>query len=114
MKIELTRFKVKEGKSEKVDQWMQLLRENLPAVLKTLDQEMMYVETIFREKENNSEYLYWYSIQGEEGLPVEKSEHEIDKIHLEFWKECIDQSFKPIDLKTEIVMIPDRVKATMK
>lgn len=114
MKVELTRFKVKEGKSHRVDDWMNMLREHLPAVLKTLEQEKMYVETIFREELNGTEYLYWYSIQGENGLGVEKSEHEIDKKHIEFWKECIDSTVRGVDLKSEVVMIPDHIQKMMK
>ncbi len=41
------------------------------------------VETIFRETLNDTEYLYWYSVQGENGQNVEESEHWIDKKHLE-------------------------------
>ena len=28
----------------------------------------MYVETIFREELEGYEYLYWYSVQGENGI----------------------------------------------
>lgn len=73
----------------------------------------MYVETIFRENLNGDEYLYWYSIQGEGGQAVEESENWIDKKHLQYWQECIDESFKPIDLKTEVVMIPEKVRTSM-
>lgn len=48
-------------------------------VLLTLDGERMYVETIFREKCDDEEYLYWYSIQGENGIRVEESDSWIDK-----------------------------------
>ena len=113
MNIELTRFKVKKGKSERVDEWLTFLKENMEDVLVTLEGEKMYIETIFREHLNGEEYLYWYSVQGEGGQEVEQSEHWIDKKHLEFWAECIDETFTPIDLKTEVVMIPEKVKSVM-
>ena len=50
MNIELSRFRVRKGKSEVVDKWMNFLNENMDEVLLTLDGEKMYVETIFREK----------------------------------------------------------------
>lgn len=112
--IELTRFKVKEGKSEKVDEWMTLLNNNKDKILSTLEDEKMYVETIFREVLDGHEYLYWYSIQGQGGAAVEESQHEIDQLHLAFWKECIDSDYQPIDLKTEVVMIQENVLAQMK
>ncbi len=114
MNVELTRFKVKKGKSERVDEWLSFLNDNNKEVLVTLEGEKMFVETIFRETLNGEEYLYWYSVQGEGGQEVEQSEHWIDKKHIEFWSECIDETFKPVDLKTEVVMIPQKVKDSMK
>lgn len=113
MNIELTRFRVKKGKSERVDEWLTFLKENMKDVLVTLEGEKMYVETIFRENLNGDEYLYWYSVQGEGGQEVEQSEHWIDQIHLEFWNDCIDDTFHPVDLKTEVVMIPEKVRSVM-
>lgn len=113
MNIELTRFRVKEGKSEIVDEWLKFLNDNMEDVLLTLEGEKMYVETIFREELNGHEYLYWYSIQGENGQDVETSSHWIDKKHIEYWKECIDERFKPVDLKTEVVMIPNTIRKSL-
>ncbi|MDT2814619.1 DUF6176 family protein [Vagococcus carniphilus] len=113
MNVELTRFKVKEGKSKIVDEWLLFLNENMKETLITLEKEKMYVETIFREVLNGDEYLYWYSVQGENGQEVEESEHWIDKKHLDYWEECIDKNFKPIDLSTEVVMIPENIKKSM-
>ncbi|MDG4846491.1 DUF6176 family protein [Peribacillus frigoritolerans] len=114
MNVELTRFRVKEGKSERVDEWLKFLNENMNDVLITLEGEKMYVETIFREHLNGDEYLYWYSVQGQGGQEVQESDHWIDKKHLEYWKECMDETFKPIDLKTEVVMIPENIRQNMK
>lgn len=113
MHVELTRFKVKDGKSERVDEWLDFLNKNMKDVLITLEGEKMYVETIFREHVNGEEFLYWYSVQGTGGQEVTESEHWIDKKHLEYWDECIDSSFRPVDLKTEVVMIPDKVRNSM-
>lgn len=113
MNVELTRFKVKEGKTKKVDDWLKFLNENMKDVLVTLEDEKMYVETILRETLNGAEYLYWYSVQGENGQEVEESEHWIDKKHLEYWDECIDPTFKPVDLTVEVVMIPEKIRKVM-
>ena len=114
MNVELTRFKVKQGKSHRVDEWMKLLNDHMKDVLLTLNDEKMYVETIFREIRDGEDYLYWYSVQGEGGIEVENSQHEIDKKHLEFWYECIDEKEPAVDMKTEVVMIQDAVKEAMK
>ena len=55
MQIELSKFKVKEGKSKQVDEWMELLNQYMDQVLLTLKDEKMYVETIFREKDRTGE-----------------------------------------------------------
>ena len=102
--IELTRFRVIKGKSEKVDEWMKFLNDNMKDVLLTLEGEKMYIETIFREILDGEEYLYWYSIQGEGGIEVENSESWIDTRHLEYWEECIDK----------VVMIPEKIQEKMK
>lgn len=112
--VELTRFRVLEGKSAVVDEWMAFLNDNMEDVLLTLDGEKMYVETIFREHLDGQEYLYWYSVQGEGGIDVEESESPIDKQHMKYWSECIDPSFGGVDLSTEVVMIPHRIRNLMK
>ena len=114
MNIGLSRFRVKEGKSSVVDEWMNFLNENMEEVLLTLDGEKMYVETIFRERDGDTEYLYWYSIQGEGGIEVENSESWIDTRHLEYWEECIDKDFRPKDLDVQVVMIPEKIQEKMK
>lgn len=114
MNVEITRFKVKDGKTQKVDEWLKFLNDNMKDLLVTLEGEKMYVETIFREMLNGDEYLYWYSVQGEDGQDVEKSEHWIDKKHLQYWDECIDTNFRPVDLTTEVVMIPEEIRKAMR
>ncbi|WP_036730462.1 DUF6176 family protein [Peptoniphilus mikwangii] len=112
MKIELSRFRVRDGKSEVVDMWMNFLNEYMEDVLLTLDREKMYVETIFREKSDNAEYLYWYSIQGENGINVEDSNSWIDKKHLEYWDECIDKNYH-VDMSMQVSMIPHHIAKLM-
>ncbi|MEC1180386.1 DUF6176 family protein [Metasolibacillus meyeri] len=114
MLVECTRFKVKEGQSSKVDEWLQFLNDHIPDVLVTLENEKMYVETIFRERTmQGEEYLYWYSVRGEGGMDVEDSEHWIDKQHLAYWDECINKSYHPVDLETAVVMIPAKIQQVM-
>ena len=114
MKVELTRFKVKEDKEDKVEEWLNFLNDNMKTVLLTLEKEKMYVETIFKETINDEVYLYWYSVEGENGQDVEESDHWIDKKHLEYWDECIDPEIKPVDIDTKVIMIPEKIRDVMK
>jgi hypothetical protein len=112
--IECTRYRVKQGKTEIVNEWLAFLNKHMEDVLVTLEGEKMYIETIFREVLNGEEYLYWYSVQGTGGIDVDESNHWIDKKHIEYWNECIDGTYKPVDLQTEVVMIPEIVRNSMK
>lgn len=111
--VELTRFRVINGTSHLVDEWLAFLNEHMSETLLTLEAEKMYVETIFRETLDGNEYLYWYSIQGEEGQEVEESTHWIDQKHLAYWDQCIDKTFRPVDLTPEVIMIPQKIKEHM-
>ena len=114
MKIELTRFRVRENAQSIVDGWMQFLNSNAAAVRETLEPEQMYVETIFSETIDGVDYLYWYSVQGEDGAGVAQSDHWLDEKHIQFWRACIDDTFPAEDLTPRITMIPERVEAAMK
>ena len=98
--MELSRFRVRKGKSEVVDKWMNFLNENMEEVLLTLDGERMYVETIFREKCDDEEYLYWYSVQGENGIRVEESDSWIDKNYY-------------VEMSMQVSMIPHHIANLM-
>ncbi|HEM2808666.1 TPA: hypothetical protein U0616_000413 [Streptococcus suis] len=113
LNVELSRFRVKEGKTVQVDEWMAFLNEHIEDTLLTLEGEKMYVETIFREVLDGREYLYCYSVQAEGGIEVENSESYIDKKHLEYWEECIDASYGMVDLEPQVVMIPKPIYETM-
>lgn len=111
MKVELSKFRVKEGKSKRVDEWIKYMHENMDDILLNLEGEKMYVETIFREAFNDVEYLYWYSVQDDN--PSDSEDINIDEKHLKFFEECIDKRFRPEDMKAEIVMIPNRIRCVM-
>ncbi|TWT08517.1 hypothetical protein FQV26_00735 [Planococcus sp. CPCC 101016] len=113
MTAELSKFKVKEGKAEVVDQWMAFLNEHMDSVLLTLEDEKMFVETIFKEEIEGAAYLYWYSVQGEGGSELENSDHEVDKKHMEFWNECIDFNYPSTDMDAQVVMIQKKIRTVM-
>ncbi|NQP47079.1 hypothetical protein HO916_07960 [Streptococcus suis] len=101
LNVELSRFRVKEGKSVQVDEWMVFLNEHMEDTLLTLEGEKMYVETIFREVLDGREYLYWYSVQAEGGIEVEDSES------------YIDPSYGMVGLDPQVIMIHKTIYETM-
>lgn len=101
-KIELTKFRIKKGKEQKAQEWMDFLNDHHDDTVATMKNEKMYVENVFKEEgKDGYTYFYWYSIQGEGGAAVEDSESYIDKKHIQYWGECIDETFKPVDMFLE-------------
>lgn len=108
--IELTRFRIKKGKEEKAQEWMNFLNEHHADTVKTMAAEKMYVETVFSEKNKDGyTYFYWYSIQGENGQNVEESENYIDKKHIEYWYECIDPAYRPVNMTLQQSLIAPEI-----
>ncbi|MFJ3065989.1 DUF6176 family protein [Rothia terrae] len=114
MKFELMRFRVLAGKETRVQEWMEFLNANMPAVEETLEPEQMYVESIFAEQIDGVYYLYWYSVQGDNPQSVHDSEYWLDHKHLEFWRECIDPNYPGVKLTPKVLMLPQRVLESMK
>ena len=50
MKVELTRFRIKKGKEEKAQEWMDFLNSHHEDTVATMKNEKMYVENVFKEE----------------------------------------------------------------
>jgi hypothetical protein len=57
MKVELSRFRVKPGKSARVDEWLGMLNARMDENGQALEREKMKLEAIFREVIDGAEYL---------------------------------------------------------
>jgi Family of unknown function (DUF6176) len=113
MKVELSRFRVKSGKSSRVDEWLSMLNANMDEVLQTLEREQMKLEVIFREIVDGEEYLYWLSVQGEAGEPVNTSPFAVDQKHIAFHEECIDHDYGMRDAQPQVIMVPGWIARAM-
>ena len=113
MKIELTRFKIKEGKSGRVDEWLKMINDRMPEALATLKDEKMYFETIFRDKNDDGDFLWWLDVRGEGGIKPGESKHQLDIDHRVFFEECIDRKFGKFDLYPEVALIPEDIRKLM-
>ena len=113
MKVELSRVRVKPGKSARVDEWLSMLNARMDEVLQTFDREQMKLEVIFREIIDGEEYLYWFSVQGEAGESVNTSPFAVDQAHIAFHEECIDHDYGMRDAQPQVVMAPYRVAQAM-
>ena len=113
MRVELSRFHVKPDKSNRVDDWLNMLKGNMDEVVQTLEREQMKLEVIFREIIDGEEYLYWFSVQGEAGENVTTSPFDIDQKHIQFHEECIDHTYGRRDAQPQVIMVPPGVAEAM-
>ncbi|MBH9989787.1 MULTISPECIES: DUF6176 family protein [unclassified Lactobacillus] len=113
-KTELTRFRIKKGKEAKAQEWMDFLNKHHQDTVATMAGERMYIETVFKEEcADGYTYFYWYSMQGEGGNAVEDSDSYIDQKHLEYWDECIDTAYRPVDMKVMEKLVAPKIKSIM-
>jgi hypothetical protein len=100
--VKLQRFEVIRGKEDRFHEWMGFLRSQRAAVLVTLEGEQMYFEAIFSERVRDTTYAYWLTFKGTGGTAVENSTHEVDRKHLEYFRECIKMGSRQVlDLEVE-------------
>ncbi len=110
---ELMTFAVVPGKEVRAQEWLQMLQARQSECVATLDREHMHFESIFRHEANGRQYLSWFSVQGAAGAHVASSEFEVDRLHMAFWKECIDDSVPPVKHQHVLDFIPPEVAAAI-
>ncbi|MFD1432880.1 DUF6176 family protein [Lacticaseibacillus yichunensis] len=90
--IELEGFAVNTDKQKRAREWMEFLRDNQSAVDATLAGEHLRVEQIFSVELAGRLYLCWYTDGEDGGADVTASAASVDRVHVAFWRECIDES----------------------
>jgi hypothetical protein len=110
---EFMSFPIQRGKEARSQEWMDALRQHHAECLQTLDREAMHFESIFRSELNGVTYLSWFSVQGTSGAHVATSPFAIDKLHLQFWDECVDRSLAPLEFQHVVDFIPPSVLAAI-
>ncbi len=69
---------------EEADRWMQMLNDRVAEAVETLKRERVAIEMIFRERDEQGEWLVWVLVHGEGGEAIDDSPFEIDRDHLAF------------------------------
>ncbi|MGA0611237.1 DUF6176 family protein [Caldimonas sp. KR1-144] len=105
-KTELVTFAIKPGKEARAEEWMRMLVERRDECIATLAREQMHYESIFRLWRDGRLYLTWFSVQGEAGERVEGSPFEVDRLHMAFWRECIDDEVPPTAHEHVVRFVP--------
>jgi hypothetical protein len=110
MKTEFTTFCIKKGKEELAEEWMQVLSNRKDDCVETLSRGKMVFESIFKHYKDGRLYLSWFSVQKDGYQRVETSEHEIDKLHLKYWNECVDKSIRPVNHTHVVSFVPRQLE----
>src|SRR4051812_31872981 len=113
MNVTLSRFRIKPDKIARTDEWLKTLNQRIDECVATLEREKMYVEVIFRERYHGEDFLCWFTIQGEDGEPLNTSPHDIDQLHRAFGQECIDLTYGAVEPVPQVILIPSRIGAAM-
>ena len=108
MRVEFTTFLVKQGMEDTADEWMRVLRDRQEECVKTLERERMHYESIFRTIRDGRLYLSWFSVQGEGGEDVEESDHDIDKLHLDYGEKCLEPCGRE-DMEHIVSFVPESI-----
>jgi Family of unknown function (DUF6176) len=111
VRVELSRGRVKPGMAGEVDRWMRMLNDRLDECVATLDRERMAAELIFRDHDEQGEWLYVVSIQGEGGEGLDTSTHAIDRDHVEFARRCKEPGW--LEAEPQLLLLPDPVRRAM-
>ncbi|MFI5200852.1 MAG: DUF6176 family protein [Candidatus Kapaibacterium sp.] len=109
MKIELSRIRIKDGKSARVDEWLATLNARKAECIETLEREKVFVESIFRHKDGEEEFIYWFIVQGDDAPTLESSPFPIDAIHWAFAEECLDRSYPRFDIDAEVALFAPQI-----
>jgi len=108
VRVELSRARIKPGMGGEVDRWMRMLNDRLDECVATLDRERMAVELIFRDRDEQGEWLFVVSIQGEGGEGLETSTHAIDRDHVEYGRRCKEPGW--LEAEPQLLLLPDPVR----
>ena len=106
--VELSRAKVLPGAGPEADRWMKMLDDRVEECVATLDRERMAVEIVFRLQEDGADYLYWVAIRGEDGAPLETSEHPIDHDHEAQARRTKEPGW--VEAEPQVLLLPEPVR----
>jgi hypothetical protein len=106
VKAILYRFKLNKENMATYREWVQWHHDEYGPMIKTLERERMYFESVFRDTVNDPDVIYWLTINGEGGETSSTSTLEIDKKHNEYMKKMLVKGSRNI-LKTEFNLVPD-------
>lgn len=114
MNVELTKVRIKDGKSDRVDDWFEYINETREDVALTFAGDRVFVESMFRVSEEEGEFIYWYTLAADVEDETVIDENNVDRIHLDFWNECIDKRYRPRNYNANVSLYSHAVYKHLK
>ena len=69
---------------QEAERWMQMLNDRHDEATQTLERERVAIEIVFREHDDDGDWLVWVMLQGEGGESIGDSPFAIDHDHVAF------------------------------
>lgn len=107
---EFIAFPILLGKESRAGEWLATLVARRPECVASLDRETMHFESIFQIHIAGRLHLAWFGVRSEAGALVDSSPLEVDKLHVEFWRECIDSSTPPLKFTHIVDFVPSSIE----
>ena len=104
--VRLHRFKVDPASLSIFDEWMQFEHANHAETVATLNREQMYVEAIFRDREQDPTTIYWLEVRSPDGASSNRSPLPIDETYDQFERETLVPHSRRT-LLPEYTLVPD-------
>jgi hypothetical protein len=93
---------------QEAERWMQMLNDRQDEAVQTLQRERVALEIVFRERDDDGDWLIWVMIQGEGGASIEDSPFEIDRDHAAF-AACVKMPNRP-EAEPQLLLLPEPVR----
>ncbi len=89
LRVRCGRARIRPGAEQEAERWMAMLNDLSSEAVQTLERERMAIELVFRERDDDGDWIVWVLIQGDGGASIADSPFPIDRDHAAFGQRCL-------------------------
>jgi hypothetical protein len=108
LRVRCARARIRPGMEAEAERWMQMLNDRQAEAVETLERERVAMEIVFRERDDEGDWLVWVMIHGEGGASIQDSPFDIDRDHAAF-AERVKLPSGP-EAEPQVLLLPDPVR----
>jgi hypothetical protein len=108
LRVRCARARIRAGMEEEAGRWMRMINDREPEAVQTLERERVALEIVFRERDDDGDWLVWVMIQGDHGESIDDSPFAIDRDHRAF-AERVKEPNRP-DAEPQALLMPAPVR----